>query len=261
MSGNRTVSLSFIEKLRSRNDSEKTRQISLSVGPAPWYFSTFPNLQTSSGSIYHWSFLGTEGNLAYKVGLVPGSGGGSLKFVASIYTRVFQLSQGNFGVWFQTEDNMFIHCFALDSLADFTFDSEILSFCKDDKNVPYYCDGTPICEMKIKSGIFPRKESINIPEPLKSMDELFLIGSNLSVNHDESAQTIYNLKIKSKVLRVLPQKWLTADKLDTGYQWITRVTRDPISHRIIGDGIRVGRFELSKDGMNLKRWITDYLGK
>ncbi len=258
MSGNRTVSLSFIEKLRSRNDSEKTRQISLSVGPAPWYFSTFPNLQTSSGSIYHWSFLGTEGDLAYKVGLLTSLDEHCYKFLANTYTRVFRISQDEFGVWFPEKDNdIIIRCFSLDSLAEFSIDRTFSSQINENKSAPYYCNGAPTCEMRIQFGLLPRKETVHIPQQLKSLDELFLIGGYRFARDDESAQTICLLKISSAELYILPQKWFTADRFDTGYQWITRVTRDPVSKRIIGDGIRIGRFELRRDGMTFHRWITD----
>ena len=258
MSGKRTACLSFIEKLRSRNDSEKSRQISRSVGPAPWYFSTFPDLQAASGSNYHWTFLGTEGDLAYKVGLRNSLDDRCYQLIASTYTRVFRISQDEFGVWFPGKDNdIIIRCFSLDSLAEFSIDHALLSQINDDKSVPYYCNGTPTCEMRIQCGLLPRKETVHIPQQLKSLDELFLIGSNRSVKHDESAQTIYLIKMRSGELHVLPQKWFTADQFDTGYQWITRVTRDPILKRIIGDGIRIGKFELRNDGMTFLRWITD----
>ena len=54
---------------------------------------------------------------------------------------------------------------------------------------------------------------------------------------------------------MLPQTWFTAGKYDIGYQWITRVTRDPATGRILGGGIRIGNFELAEDGMGLERWI------
>jgi hypothetical protein len=54
---------------------------------------------------------------------------------------------------------------------------------------------------------------------------------------------------------VLPQNWFTANKFDIGYQWITRVSRDPATGRIIGGGIRIGSFELTENGMGLERWL------
>jgi hypothetical protein len=57
------------------------------------------------------------------------------------------------------------------------------------------------------------------------------------------------------LVEVLPQRWFTPRKFELGYQWVTRVTRDPESHHIIGEGVRMGSFELSDDGSDLRRWI------
>ena len=38
---------------------------------------------------------------------------------------------------------------------------------------------------------------------------------------------------------------------DFGYQWITRVARDPKSRHIVGDGIRITPFRLDASGRKL----------
>ena len=49
---------------------------------------------------------------------------------------------------------------------------------------------------------------------------------------------------------------LTPNQYDVGRQWIARVARDPESHRILGEAVRVGNFELSEDGQRVERWLN-----
>jgi hypothetical protein len=80
-----------------------------------------------------------------------------------------------------------------------------------------------------------------------------LIINSTHIDYD-GAYIILALNFNKKIVDIYPQKWFTADKFDTGYEWITRITRDKDTGRFIGDGIRIGKFELCDDGMNLLRW-------
>jgi hypothetical protein len=48
----------------------------------------------------------------------------------------------------------------------------------------------------------------------------------------------------SGTLRLYPQDWFNDGRVDLGYQWVTRVARDPETGRIHGDGIRIDPFSL-----------------
>ena len=45
-------------------------------------------------------------------------------------------------------------------------------------------------------------------------------------------------------LQLYPQDWFNDAPIDFGYQWVTRVARDPKTGRIHGDGIRIDPFTL-----------------
>jgi hypothetical protein len=53
------------------------------------------------------------------------------------------------------------------------------------------------------------------------------------------------------MVHVLPRYWLVEGPFDLGYQWITGVTRDPSTGRIVGEGIRLSVFELDESGTRL----------
>jgi hypothetical protein len=132
-------------------DDEISLQISKTIGPAPWYWSTFPDIQTSSGETLKWSFMGTEGNMAYVVGLAS-TKADTFKFLLNTYTRAFFIPPHFIGVWFPTEKDIRIQCFNPDALKEFDLHSEILEFKKTKE--PYYCDGEVVCEIIIDSNIY-----------------------------------------------------------------------------------------------------------
>ena len=53
------------------------------------------------------------------------------------------------------------------------------------------------------------------------------------------------------MIDVLPQDWFNYEEYDRGYQWITKVARDPVSDRIVGIGMRLRSFVLDESGGNI----------
>ena len=50
-------------------------------------------------------------------------------------------------------------------------------------------------------------------------------------------------RLSAGTYELFPQDWFNSANLD-GYQWVTRVARDPQTGRIHGDGIRISPFVL-----------------
>ena len=109
--------------------------------------------------------------------------------------------------------------------------------------------------MEISSRLTAGTHAVEVPPEFRGIDELLLVGSYPSASNDDAACAVLVLHPKAGEVTVLPQTWYTANKCDLGYQWITRVTRDPATSRIIGGGIRIPNFELTADGTNVERWI------
>jgi hypothetical protein len=118
-----------------------------------------------------------------------------------------------------------------------------------------YSATAPLAEMEISSRLTAGKHAVDVPSEFCGIAELLLIGPYPVTSNDDAACAILALHPRAGQVTVLPQTWFTANKCDIGYQWITRVTRDPASGRIIGGGIRISNFELTEDGMGLERLI------
>jgi hypothetical protein len=88
-----------------------------------------------------------------------------------------------------------------------------------------------------------------------SLDELLLLAHRPGQTDDSPAVAIYVWRPRSGRVTVLPQAWFTAESHDLGYDWITRVARDPRTGRIVGDGIRIPAFELDDDGLTVRAFF------
>jgi len=118
-----------------------------------------------------------------------------------------------------------------------------------------YSATAPLAEMEISSRLTTGTHAVEVPPEFRGLEELLLIGSYPAASNDDAACAILVLHPRAGEVTVLPQIWYTANKCDVGYQWITRITRDSLTGRIIGGGIRIRDFELTEDGKRLERWI------
>jgi len=230
--------------------------IDKATGPAPWYWESFPEPSGASGRRYIWTYHKDQGPIGYLVTLSPRPDPQSTVLALNTYARAFLVPPNRFGIWcpeYSPSGGAYLRvmCFDPDQLEPFPL-SEVAGWFKQSSD-RVYSKVAPLAEFEIP--ILPAgRHRLEIPPEFRAVEsEMFFIHS--STGNKEALQDILVLSPSSGELEVLPQNWLSADKYDHGYQWITRVTRDPVSGRLIGDGIRIGRFELTDDGRQLARWI------
>jgi hypothetical protein len=97
--------------------------------------------------------------------------------------------------------------------------------------------------------------TIDAPTAFHGVEELLIPTQYGAKTKDDAAAAIYVVYPHAGLVEVLPQHWFTPNQFDVGMQWITRLARDPASHRIIGEAMRFGSFELSDDGGDLAYMI------
>ena len=71
---------------------------------------------------------------------------------------------------------------------------------------------------------------------------------------DKMARAIFAFDWLKSQVEVIPQDWFNTGNYDFGYQWISRVARCS-DGSIVGDGIRLGRFELDETNRRIKKWL------
>jgi hypothetical protein len=104
------------------------------------------------------------------------------------------------------------------------------------------------------------RHNITPPPEFSELSEVLVLGdfgpSELRSNHwDRMARAIFAFDFKAGLVEVLPQEWFNKGHYDFGYQWISRVYRDPVSNLILGEGVRLGRFRLDSSGKQIDKWL------
>lgn len=231
-------------------------QLARTVGPTPWYWNTFPAVVTTSGQRLVWKHHGDQGALAYVVSLAPEDVPDKPVLALNTYCRPFMVPPDRLGIWCPEGSNLRFVCF--DPLAMKSFDfAEIAGWFKQSSE-RIYAATEPICDFEVSAALQPGMHKIEVPEPLQTVEELIAPTSYPSKEANDPDMALLVFYFHAGLVEVLPQKWFTRGKRD-GYEWITRVARDPKSHRIFGDGMRIRSFLLQEDGMRVERWLSEQL--
>jgi hypothetical protein len=234
--------------------SARERQIiEQAIGPAPWYYRSFPAVTGAGGQEYAWSFHGSQGPNAYLITLDATGDASNTRLALNTYCRPFPMDDGHIGIWCPEGKQLRIVAFDVDALAPFSL-NEIAGWFKQ-SNDRIYAATPPIAELTVDITLPPGTHSIQVPEEFRSIDELLMVSYRPVKEKDEAAFALFVGYLSGGLVEVIPQNWFTAAQYDVGQQWIARVARDPETHRIVGEGVRVGTFELTEDSTQIARWL------
>jgi len=176
------------------------------------------------------------------------------------YCRPFVIPPERLGIWCPEQaaqqlgdPYLRVLCFDPDQLQEFPLEDVAGWFKQSNERI--YSAAEPAAEFEVSCALTAGIHRIQTPPEFHAVDELLMIASRPAANKDEPSAAVLVLRPKTGEVEVLEQKWFTANRCDVGYQWIARVARDPVTGRIVGDGIRLGKFELSEDGQDVARWL------
>jgi len=204
------------------------------VGPAPWYWKRFPKLQGKSNT-YSWVNGGHSA-----IYLINNSKPDEIRFAVRMYTRVFPINSRLFGIWYEEKDRIVVSAYDPDSI-EFVLNSKV-----DPDSETYDCYKQTLASFSLRNDLEEGAHPASIPDCFLDIPEIFIVAPLYS---------IYAVNTEKGLIRVHPQKWFTASDYDFGYQWITAVTRNPDTGRLIGEGIRLDPFILTPDGCHIDQWL------
>ena len=223
------------------------------VGPAPWYWKTFPAIPSSSSQRLTWTHHGKDGALAYGVTLNVEDQPDKPLIALNTYCTPFVVPPSSLGVWCPEGRHIRVVCFDPAILNHFDL-AEIAGWFKQSSD-RIYATTAPVTEFEIPLALSAGMHNIEVPAELRSVDELIVPTSYPAKGNDDPAFALYIFYLQAGLLEVLPQKWFTKSQYEIGKQWITKAVRDPESHRIFGECFGVGNFLLEEDGCRIERWI------
>jgi hypothetical protein len=234
-------------------DATRARKIlAEAVGPAPWYWQTFPAFQSHSGQRFAWTHHGNEGPVAHLVtlGLEKQD---TVRLALNTYCRPFLVSANALGIWCPEGRNIRLVCFDPDQLKAFDV-AEVAGWFKQSSE-RIYSATAPIADFEIPLSLTTGTHKIETPSVFSTIDELIVPTSYKPMTPDDPAFALFVFYLQAGLVEVLPQKWFTAAQYQVGQQWITRAARDPESQRILGECFGAGTFLLEEDGCRLAEWI------
>jgi len=119
---------------------------------------------------------------------------------------------------------------------------------------PARADVEPAASWSIPVSLPAGRHDADIPDWLSSEKEILILVDSQNSPADTSVRTVWRIVPPEKIIEVLPQYWYQNGNFDFGYEWITRIARDPVG-RLVGDGIRMRPFLLDESGTKLERWL------
>jgi hypothetical protein len=224
------------------------------IGPAPWYWKTFPSLRSRAGQRFLWKHHGESGAIAHLVTLGIEQDSGEVRLALNTYCRPFLVPPHLLGVWCPEGRSIRVTCFDPDHLKAFDL-AEVAGWFKQSSD-RIYAATAPIADFEISLSLAPGTHKLDTPAELRSVDELVIPTSYKATSNDDAAFALFVVYLQAGLVEVLPQKWFTAAQYQVGKQWITRAARDPDSQRIFGECFGVGTFLLEEDGCRLADWIA-----
>jgi hypothetical protein len=227
--------------------------LSSSIGPAPWYWETFPAFQSISGQRFVWTHHGSEGPVGHLVTLGLEQEPGKVRLALNTYCRPFLVPPSFLGLWCPEGRNIRLTCFDPDQLKAFDV-AEVAGWFKQSSERIYGATA-PIVEFETALALGPGTHKIVVPPELASVDEVIVPTSYKAMSDSDPAFALFVFYLQAGLVEVLPQKWFTAAQYRVGQQWITRAVRDVESHRIAGECFGVGTFLLEEDGCRLADWL------
>lgn len=118
----------------------------------------------------------------------------------------------------------------------------------------------PILENKVSekisigTALSPGKHKIHqkIPDSFKMLPPVAFF---VDKSEEKPRADLYLINFKAAAISVVPQRWYEKFKgFDPGYTYLVQASY--LGNSILGRGMRIGFFELSKDGKKFKRWIN-----
>ena len=217
-------------------------------GPTPWYLQSAPAVPG-----FAWARAGDSGNTA---GAVVLRAQGEVVLLLDFHNYTLLIDPDTLLVWHQPYDDsslttlpVVLRTFALRQLRPLTGD--LAELCREMRRskAPFASSDSPASQVSISTTVVGRQH-VSFPEPLRGVGELLILCHSSAAKTgpppDWSNLALMVVSPRDGWYELFPQDWFNSAGLDYGYQWVTRVARDPRTGRIHGEGIRIDPFVLDE---------------
>jgi hypothetical protein len=233
-------------------DARLERLLTDASGPAPWYSNALPSFRIGADT-WTWRSEPTGGDLGWPV--LQRDADGARCFVPAFYTYVARAGDEWLLTWrSRLSGTIEIRLYPVAELGPVDLPHD---YPRREGDLVSRRASEVVRIPPLEGGLH---EGFAARTPIE-IDELLLLAHRPLPADDDPALAIYAWRPASGRITVSPQPWFTPATHDLGYEWVTKVARDPESGRILGAGIRVPAFELEDDCMTVRRWLADAWGQ
>jgi hypothetical protein len=220
-------------------------------GPSPWYYGpqrVFP----SDVGLLGWKQLPREGSVA----LVDAQS--NYRLILSFYCYAMPIGRSRILIWYEvgkpTQPQVGIEILLLE-IADLTPLEKTIAEARmpREQGPKVIFNGRPVASVMVPASLKAGLNRFFFPAPFKTLPEILMLADSASVPGTSMKRSIYCMRPNDGDIEVLPQDWFNQGDFDFGYQWITKVVRDPHSGRICGTGIRLKSFILDESGRQVEQ--------
>src|SRR5215469_11739606 len=171
-------------------DASRARKIlSETVGPAPWYWETFPRLQSHSRHRFLWTHHGTEGPVAHLVTLRLEQDKDAARLALNTYCRPFPVGSDLLGIWCPEGRNIRLACFDPDQLKAFDV-AEVAGWFKQSSE-RIYSGTAPMADFDISLSLAAGTHKVKTPSEFSAIDELIIPTSYKPMTQDDPAFALF----------------------------------------------------------------------
>jgi len=203
-------------------------------GPSPWYLRT--DAPTLTG--FKWNDAGNSSPFAGKMVLEGGQGAVA---VFDFYNYISVFDEHTLLVWYQSSGTprsespssppvrlLLLNLLQLRPLAG---DLRQLSTLMGTNGVPLLINGEPLAAVNLDTSVVGADQSVMFPEQFRRIDEILILcdssGIHLKPGCDSSDLALLIAHPRRSIYHLYPQDWFNSGGFDYGYQWVTRVVRNP----------------------------------
>lgn len=231
------------------------KPLRLAIGPSPWAFCNRSAVVQGITYRFRDTTLADK-TLAGMTSLQDASETTLLLLDFGCYARI--LDDGTVLLWRQSGENeacrIVFDCFHLSSLRPVSDSQTTAAEIRQRKlgTAPLHSPQHWEFSSRLEAGV----HGFSLPYDWTRFEETLVLADHDRANgYEKMARAIFAFDWRKQQVQVFPQDWFNEGNYDFGYQWITRVARCA-NGCIVGDGVRLGRFELDETNRRVKNWLT-----
>lgn len=225
-------------------------------GPSPWYLRT----QHDAVPGYIWRSAGNDDASSGKTLLVGQSGPVA---ILGFYNYVVRLDEETLLVWNQQHVKIgetapiMLTVLRPSALPPLSGQLKSIYQLMDEQKESLHLEGEALSMGSIATSEALELRGLLFPPEVRHIEELLILCHSSIVettpSWDKGDLALMVASPNESRVQLYGQDWFNKGDMDFGYQWVTRVARNPQNSKVHGEGIRIPPFVLDSSFKQLER--------